>query len=343
MNESDPAPKQPDTCSTLRSALVPHVERDDPDEDMEEYLLLLLSDSNLPTGGFVASSGLESFTQHGYLSNHQHGHTNSSSSGSQSDAKGDVEQGLVEFVKMSLDNYSKLNGDIVKRAFDAVETFKSHSDQKGKAKEDPEQRALEELFRTDRLCQEMILNKVAKRASIAQGNALLSLYSRALAPSLSQPDQDLGLARLVEKIRSEVRKGTEGGWCGHQSTSFGIVMAAVNLSLHRSIHLFLFLHARSILSSAVRLNVVGPYSAHKLLLWQIRPLVQTATRETLDRLSSSNTTGMDLEEGDWWDNDEDWAFLKEGQGRTEEPVTTWPIGEIVVGRHDQLFTKVFNS
>jgi len=35
--------------------------------DDETYLLLLLADGNLPTGSFVASSGLESFVTHGFL------------------------------------------------------------------------------------------------------------------------------------------------------------------------------------------------------------------------------------------------------------------------------------
>ncbi|KAK0444403.1 hypothetical protein EV421DRAFT_1890577 [Armillaria borealis] len=37
--------------------------------DDETYILLLLSDSNLPTGAFVASSGLESYMKHGFGSN----------------------------------------------------------------------------------------------------------------------------------------------------------------------------------------------------------------------------------------------------------------------------------
>ncbi|GAA5986516.1 hypothetical protein JCM5350_001355 [Sporobolomyces pararoseus] len=307
-------------------------------EFTEEYLLLLLSDSNLPTGGFVASSGLESFIQHGYLP------TSSSSTnhGAAIDGSTEKEKGLVEFVKKSLDNYSRLNSEIVIRSHQLVRTYRLRGRGKGKEREV----VLEELLKVDRLCEDMILNQVSKRASIAQGNALLSLYSRALAPTTIDEGD---VVELVEIVRREVRKGERGGWKGHQSTSFGIVMAAVGLSLNRSLHLFLFLHARSILSSAVRLNVIGPYSAHRLLLWDIKQLVEEATSELTSRSSiidrqEEEEVGMELEnDRDWWDNDEEWAFLKEKEVGRSAPVSTWPLGEIIASRHDQLFTKVFNS
>ena len=182
---------------------------------LEEYLLLLLSDSNLPTGGFVASSGLESFDQHGYISSLS------------------KETGLVEFVKKSLDNYSKVNGEIVKRSWGLLEEYKMNSrGGKRKGKEvmmEEEDRVMEELLEVDRLCTSMILNQISSRASIAQGNALLSLYSRALAPS-SPGYEDQGVVEVVERIRRDVR-GAKGGWRGNQSTAFGIVMSATGLSL----------------------------------------------------------------------------------------------------------------
>jgi len=186
-----------------------------PSSRLEEYLLLLLSDSNLPTGGFVASSGLESFDQHGYISSLS------------------KEVGLVEFVKKSLDNYSKVNGEIVKRSWGLLEEYKMNSrGGKGKGKEvlmEEEDRVIEELLEVDRLCTAMILNQISSRASIAQGNALLSLYSRALAPS-SPGYEDQGVVEVVERIRRDVR-GAKGGWKGNQSTAFGIVMSATGLSL----------------------------------------------------------------------------------------------------------------
>jgi len=90
------------------------------------------------------------------------------------------------------------------------------------------------------------------------------------------------------------------------------------------------------------LNLIGPYLAHRLLLWDIRSLVDEAT----EHLVRSSRLGAKQEEEtveeDWWENDKEWEFVKE-KGTPREPVTTWPLGEIVASRHDQLFTKVFNS
>jgi len=196
----------------------------------EEYLLLLLSDSNLPTGGFVASSGLESFIQHGYLITTT---TIIPTDGSNSNER---EKRLVEFIKMSLNNYQKLNEFIVEKSWKLVQDYKKQlNNHKGKSKEV----IMDELLKIDLLCESMIFNQISKRSSLAQGNALLSLYDRALSPP--SPSAGNVIGELVRDIRKEIRKGVglegegEGSrsreWKGHQSTSFGIVMAAVGLSL----------------------------------------------------------------------------------------------------------------
>jgi urease accessory protein len=89
--------------------------------------------------------------------------------------------------------------------------------------------------------------------------------------------------------------------------------------------------------------VIGPYSAHRLLLWDIKQLVERTTTITWDSLKAEESSTMCNEDvDDWWDNDKEWSFLQEAR-EEDEPVTTWPLGEIVASRHDQLFTKVFNS
>ena len=81
-------------------------------------------------------------------------------------------------------------------------------------------------------------------------------------------------------------------------------------------HLHLFLQARAILSSAVRLNLVGPYASQRLLLTDVRPAV---------------TAALDA----WRKHAE---IVEEGG-----PATTWPLGEILAARHDQLHSRIFNS
>ena len=52
-------------------------------------------------------------------------------------------------------------------------------------------------------------------------------------------------------------------------------------------HLHLFLQARATLSSAVRLNLVGPYAAQRLLLSDVRPIVAEAIANWQRRLLST--------------------------------------------------------
>ena len=92
----------------------------------------------------------------------------------------------------------------------------------------------------------------------------------------------------------------------------------------RAQHLYLFLHARSILSSAVRLNTIGPYGAQQLLLHSVRPLVEEEVSRSKDMC-----TGIF---GDMDCND--------AYGR---PSTTWPLGEIIAVRHDLQHSRIFNS
>lgn len=94
--------------------------------------------------------------------------------------------------------------------------------------------------------------------------------------------------------------------------------------LVRAQHLYLFLHARSILSSAVRLNTIGPYGAQQLLLHSVRPLVEEEVSRSKDMC-----TGIF---GDMDCND--------AYGR---PSTTWPLGEIIAVRHDLQHSRIFNS
>jgi urease accessory protein len=91
----------------------------------------------------------------------------------------------------------------------------------------------------------------------------------------------------------------------------------------RTLHLHLFLHSRSILSSAVRLNLIGPYIAHRYLLHDIKPMID----KVLARPASSTTS----------------AAGNDKSVEVDEPVNTWPLGEILAARHDCMHSRIFNS
>ncbi|GAA5905103.1 hypothetical protein JCM5296_000475 [Sporobolomyces johnsonii] len=151
------------------------------DHDLEQYLLLLLSDSNLPTGGFVASSGLEAWAQHGYLS--------SSSSST-------IADDLLAFVRHSLHSYARLHAPLLRRAHAAVRRLRAADSTKGRGAKATttllDEEALDEVRAIDGLCSALTLNHVARRASIAQGGALLALYARAFAPPPGGTGEDQG-------------------------------------------------------------------------------------------------------------------------------------------------------
>ncbi|KZP31861.1 urease accessory protein UreF [Athelia psychrophila] len=261
-------------------------------DDAENYILLLLSDSNLPTGSFVASSGLESHVKHGF---------------------GSSPTSTIDFVEASLATYAHSALPFASDAHLVVESF---------AKDAGDQETLEQLQKIDDLYESMTLNHVARRASRAQGVALLTLYSKGFAPpSLNGATPDPHGSRLLalaNELKMRVRRNETPG---HLPVCWGVLTAALGLSLERSQYLHLFLHARSLLSAAVRLNVVGPYGAQQILLHSVRPLV-TREHERCKDLRSSIVDTDDEENG---------------------PAGTWPLGEILAARHDLQHSRIFNS
>ncbi|KAL1659734.1 UreF-domain-containing protein [Schizophyllum commune] len=289
--------------------------------DTETYLLLVLADSNLPTGSFVASSGLESYFKHSF----------------------DVQEGkrdaaVIAFVRDSLASYARTALPFVAGAHRAVEGLaKSEapassftSDSPSPASDQPFQPDLASTLTTlaslDALCEATMLNHVARRASRAQGVALLTLYAKGLAP----PTDGELLGRALDQYKLRVRREEAPG---HLPVCWGALTAALGLPLARVVHLHLFLHARGLLSAAVRLNALGPYAAQQLLLHSVRPLVEgEAARKKED---DEETNGKHPSAAD--------ATLEDTLDPITGPVNTWPLGEILAARHDLQHSRIFNS
>ncbi|KAG2349173.1 hypothetical protein BDR05DRAFT_956557, partial [Suillus weaverae] len=281
------------------------------DTDFDEtYVLLLLADSNLPTGSFVASSGFESYGTHGFFSL-----SSASSAGKGSAATA----GTVAFIQDSLHNYARSALPFVSDAHHVVDAFK---DLEGKL-EIGHDATIKKLLELDELYETMTLNHVAKRASKAQGVALLTLYAKGFTCPSGLSDEDhlsKSLAVLMDRLKWMVR-GEETH--GHLPVCWGVLTGALGISLLRAQHLFLFLHARSLLSSAVRLNTIGPYSSQQLLLHSVRPLVEAEVSQNKDM-----RTGIFV---DMHPND-----------ANDRPAMTWPLGEILAVRHDLQHSRIFN-
>lgn len=97
--------------------------------------------------------------------------------------------------------------------------------------------------RWDELCNAMLSNHVANRASRSQGMSLLAISERVFG------------GPVLAALKSDLRGGHAAG---HLAPVFGIVARAVAVDIHRTARLFMFGHVRGLISAAVRLGIVGP-------------------------------------------------------------------------------------
>ena len=263
-------------------------------ETDEQFILLLLADSNLPTGSFVASSGLESYGKHGFLS-----------------LSSSTADGTTNFVRESLATYARSALPFMSDAHSIIQSSPM-VDPSNLAAVAQQLSALDELYET------MTLNHVAKRASAAQGVALLTLYSKGFSDSSKSRTlaREVKLKCLIDKFKLMIRCEETRG---HLPVCWGILTGALGLSLERAQYLHLFLHARGLLSSAVRLNTLGPYSAQQHLLNTVKPWIE----EEMIYCKNLRTGVLKTEGTDDVHNE-----AKLG------PATTWPLGEILAARHD---------
>ena len=112
----------------------------------------------------------------------------------------------------------------------------------------------------DRAADAFLSNHVANRASRAQGQAFL-------------------LAAEATFVRPEVSTLRETLPFAHVSVATGAALSAAGIDLPSARQLLLFSAVRSALSACVRLGVVGPLRAQKLL-FDLHPLLQRALHET---------------------------------------------------------------
>jgi len=192
---------------------------DSDDADTETYILLLLSDSNLPTGSFVASAGLESYLKHGFPAS----------------PMSSAAQNTIEFIRDSLASYARSALPFVSDAHRAVRQLAL--DEKT-LEPDPEKlkHVTNILVQLDDLYQAMTLNHVSRRASTAQGAALLALYSKGFSrpasvsafSTMRSPQDEEQMAKLVDEFKLKIRREETPG---HLSICWGILTAALGLRL----------------------------------------------------------------------------------------------------------------
>ncbi|KAG0140733.1 hypothetical protein CROQUDRAFT_718515 [Cronartium quercuum f. sp. fusiforme G11] len=262
------------------------------------HLINILSDSNLPVGGFVSSSGLESFISHSFLAT----------------AVSEAEriERLISFTRSSLLNYASLAIPFMNGLFTILKSV-------------PEL-TVDSTLRLDRLYHAMCLNPVTRRSSLAQGSAMILLYTKAF----STADQTI-IRHLKDRLQPTKRSI-------HLPIAYALVSGLLGLSRARAIDLHMFLYVRSILSAAVRLNLIGPYLSQRILFSSVRPMLDSVLNDLIDQqLSKADQVACGLRndgENQAEDNDE-----SDDLG----PTSTWPLGDILAARHDLCHVRLFNS
>ncbi|KAL4759948.1 urease accessory protein UreF [Aspergillus foveolatus] len=164
---------------------------------------------------------------------------------------------------------------------------------------------------------------VAQRASIAQGRALLGVWERAFRSTYAHGNGNCQVrdSRVQSGIKavadfSEALKCSmddELGVKGHFAPLWGAVCLAMGMDARQTAYVFMLNHAKAVLSAAVRASVMGPYQAQSVL----------ASKDLQDMITERI--------------DRDWHTAIEDAGQVVPPLDIW------VGRHELLYSRIFNS
>lgn len=164
-----------------------------------------------------------------------------------------------------------------------------------------------------------IMCTVGRRASVAQGRALLSLWDRSFRASVLTGSSDAkaldSFSSLLRSYSSRCPSSTDDlpSVSAHLGPLFGVVAKTLGLSLQQTAYVFVLSHVKALLSAAVRASLFGPYQAQRLL----------ASRQVQDSIDASI-------EREWHTKVED-----AGQGI--------PLMDLWIGRHEMLYSRIFNS
>ncbi|KAK1929968.1 Urease accessory protein F [Phytophthora citrophthora] len=185
-----------------------------------DWALWQMVDSLYPTGGFAHSLGLEAAMQEGLV----------------------TASSLRDFLSASLHQSANFALPLI---------FSAHHI----AAESDSIDLVEPVLGLNCQATALYSNHVARKASFAQGAALLRLALSTYGPSYPR-------IQALLTIRKEAKKRNQGGV--HHAVLFGVVCALLGISAEPVQRMYLFVTTRDVLSAATRLNLVGPLEAAKL-------------------------------------------------------------------------------
>ncbi|KAH8683308.1 hypothetical protein BGZ60DRAFT_467593 [Tricladium varicosporioides] len=163
-----------------------------------------------------------------------------------------------------------------------------------------------------------IMCTVGRRASVAQGRALLSIWDRSFSTALPIGASAAALDMLkgfAIRLRSSssMAPGDLPLVSAHLGPLFGSIACILGLSLQQTAYIFMLSHVKALLSAAVRASIFGPYHAQKVLA---SVEVQDGIRKAIDR---------------------------EWNTKIEDVSQSVPVMDLWIGRHEMLYSRIFNS
>lgn len=159
---------------------------------------------------------------------------------------------------------------------------------------------------------------VGRRASVAQGRALLGIWDRSFASALPPGASQVAVGALREF--ATILKGTSTNITSdlptasaHLGPLFGAIASILGMSIQQTAYVFMLSHVKALLSAAVRASIFGPYHAQKVLASME---VQEGIRRVIER---------------------------EWETRVEDAGQSVPVMDLWIGRHEMLYSRIFNS
>jgi urease accessory protein len=301
-----PARCNNDTAQTPPPAPGPTAASSDPFPSLQStHQLLLLADSALPLGSFAYSSGLESFLAHTKAAAQQQQQQQNQRSSTTTSSS------ITNFHKFLALSLSSLASTALPYLLAA-------------------HRCPQHLEILDNDLDASTPCTVARRASVAQGLALLGVWERAFRQSYTATTSGssttdgyvsrestaaaLALSSFSSSLKLPDRDVDFGlGANGHLAPLWGVVCAAMAVSLQDSAYMFMLNHVKAVLSAAVRASVLGPYQAQGIL-------------------ASNGVREMILE-----------RMRREWERSTDEAGQSVPVLDLWLGRHELLYSRIFNS
>ncbi|KAH8663989.1 hypothetical protein BX600DRAFT_358549, partial [Xylariales sp. PMI_506] len=167
---------------------------------------------------------------------------------------------------------------------------------------------------------------VGRRASVVQGRALLSVWDKSFAVGVAEQQARALIASLRSLPGSSSSNNSNSGassssssssslpqYSAHLAPLFGAVCNLLGLTLHQTAYVFMLSHVKALVSAGVRAAMMGPYVAQRIL-------------------AAADTQAMIAD-----------AVEREWSTPVEEAGQRVPVMDLWIGRHEMLYSRIFNS